>query len=581
MGDVVKFRSRQRDTSQAEVKQQEKEQRGSVAWERLCSKRQPKLSLSDRVTIAENLYEAIIKAELKPADLAKAIWPRDPAERRRVTYRCLLPKTDSDAQRLARIKELKPTKYHYRRFIEEYLKRTKKDRNIVADDLLFGTTLHPSKATDLSDVERLHSLLQKWVGELENAQNLLERYRRLCDVRTELEEDYRESQKPACIPRLTCPGGELDADNWRELIPFLPHVCLGIADQFNWICAYEDARFWPLPRDIEHGAGSLRHVAARRGLNATSSEISRLELEIADAGSDTGALSTRLEELKAEAASWAQKWTWFDRRYLSPHTSAEPTEPDPNWVYWHEVFLKTLRDSLPEELAITWQETARGLEPMLAGGSPLSSLTTTLREARHDYFRQLAAAVEKRGVVIPDEVFVGGLWVADNQRPMMEILRINSELRSEPLPTAARSLCELDEETKSIFDEYRDASASIVWLTICLSHDGSTLVPTLVYRHTESTDSDEFLGALALDSPRALLEVEGEVEFGIAWPSVARCVDRIRQLAAGCVIRDEWKRTAEFLKHHPFDRPYQENRKIQRLLMEPAEAKSQETPHAD
>jgi hypothetical protein len=580
MGDIVKFPSRQRDTSPAEAKQQEKEQHGSVAWERLCSKRQPRISRSDRVIIAENLHEAIIKAGLNPVGLAKAIWPDNPVEQRRGKYRCLLPKGLTDKERLAREKELKSTKYHYRRFIEEYLKETGKDRNLVADDLLFGTTLHPSKAADLSDAERLHSLLQRWVNELEKTQNLLERYRRLFDVRKELEEDHRASQKPACIPRLTRPDGDLDADNWRELIPFVPHVCLGIADQFNWICAYEDARFWPLPRDIEHGAGSLRYKAERRAISATWDEISRLEREITDAGMEKSALSARLEELKAEAAGWEDKWTWFDRRYLTYHTSYEPTGPDPEWVEWHGIFVDALRDRLTEDPKIYWQETAPGPKPMLVGGKPLSSITTALREARHDYFRQLAAAVETRGVVIPDEAFVGGLWVADNQRPMMEVLRISNERTSEPLPAAARSLYDLDEEAKNIFDEYRDASASIVWLTICLSHDGSTLVPTVVYRHAESTDSNEFVRALPLDSPRALLEVEGEVEFDIAWPSVTSCIARIRELAADGMIRDEWKRTAEFLKHHPFDKPYQENRKIQRLLMEAAST-AKETPHAN
>ena len=109
MGDIVigKFPPRQRDTSPAAAKQQEKEQHGSVAWERLCSKRQPRLSLDDRVIIAENLHEAIVKAGLNPVALAKTIWPDNPVEQRRGKYRCLLPKGLPDKQRSARKKELK------------------------------------------------------------------------------------------------------------------------------------------------------------------------------------------------------------------------------------------------------------------------------------------------------------------------------------------------------------------------------------------------------------------------------------------------------------------------------------------
>ena len=71
-----------------EKRDQARRRNGSVAWQRLTDKSEPKLKVHQRVVIARNLYEEIRTKNINPRDLAREAKFTDPY---RTLFRLQLP----------------------------------------------------------------------------------------------------------------------------------------------------------------------------------------------------------------------------------------------------------------------------------------------------------------------------------------------------------------------------------------------------------------------------------------------------------------------------------------------------------
>jgi len=505
-------------------KQRKEEEHGSIAWQQLSSRRNPRLAPEDRIPIARNLDREIQKLRLDKYEVARVAGIADPY---RELYRLLLPDGTDPTKR-----QLRATKDKYARLTEATAKLAKQDRNRLAERITYGTSLHPSGAKDLSREEALYSLLLRIIHEVDEDFQLLDRYRALSAVLKE-EASQASSYVEEGVPSPEMEGA-FRVEDWRNFTPYFPHVWLGYGDYFDGCDDGSLDQIWPVPGEIEE--------AIRAYLACGPDKAAEYDWESAH--------NAGLARLLLEEPVW--------RRELSTLVGKH----------------------LPNSLEVVWDESTANPQPRLRSGGILPRLDTGKRAIRREYWLRLYDALLQRGVRIPDEIFEypdpgfppsEGLRIFDRW-PMLAMVVEWCAREQQPLPPLAQRYLDVELEAKQ-----KDPSNHLDWLTqylnylpvtprwfiIGLDAKTGTLLPCLVglledYWGRISADLD-------IDGPRALAELAG---YKYAWPMTSY-LDRLEELAANGEIERQWRQSAGHIRHHPKFAVVERRQRIRELLARP------------
>ena len=487
-----------------EKKKRNKERRrnGSVAWQELTSKSKPKFDRLERAAIARNLYKEIVDRNINVRELeSKAGF-----ERYKVLHRLLLPNGVNPEGR-----ELYSYKEKYIQVIKAIQSLTSQDLYTLTDRITFGTSIHPSGVKNRSSEEALYGLLLKWITQLNEKYDLYNRYLAMVKMREEMISENEDLSGISPVPRLAEGGYFNDVCRWTDLIPFIPHVCLGIADQFDHISSYDDERFWPFPSEVIHE------------------------------------IQTFNDQLTSETDSYSV-----------------PDQSSKEWVTWHKKYLNILQEHVRYPLKLQAAKPISGNSSNENTEISVQDAETALNEMRRIYMLQVYDDVRARGYEIPDKIFTGKIrdiaWV----RPLMHIVMEHCKEHGVSLPYHVHQLYESNEDTSSYCDEYRDVTVSPVWLAICMNSEGNALIPTLIYCEGESA----YLHTYPIESPRDLIEMQRFLDFTLALPSNNSCLSQLRESANNQEIKAEWQRTVALLYNHPLHKRYEQDQHIRKLLTE-------------
>lgn len=512
---------------EAAEKQKKEEQDGSIAWQQLSSRRNPRLAPEDRIPIARNLDREIQKLRLDKYEVARVAGIADPY---RELYRLLLPDGTDPAKR-----QLRATKDKYARLTDAIAKLAKQDRNRLAERITYGTSLHPSGAKDLSREEALYNLLLRIIHEVDEDYQLLDRYRALSTVLKEEEPNASSSGEDAVPSPLWGDGPLFSLSDWRYFTPYFPHVWLGYGDDYFGGCDDGSAdQIWPVPGEIEE--------AIRAYLACGPDKAAEYDWESAhDAG---------LARLPLEEPVW--------RRELSTLVGKH----------------------LPDSLEVVWDESIAKPQPRLRSGGILPRLDTEKHSVRREYWLKLYDALLQRGVRIPDEIFEHpdpgfppseGFFIFDRW-PMLAMVVEWCAREQQPLPPLAQRYLDAELEAKqkdpsnhldwlTQYLNYPLVTPS--WLTISLDAKTGTLFPCLV------GFMPDYLGRISPDwdinGPRALAELMGHE---IEWPMTSY-LDRLEELAADGEIERQWRQSAGHIRHHPKFAVVERRQRIRELLARP------------
>lgn len=227
------------------------EREGGSAWARLRHGNR-RLSVADRQAIASRLEREIAAAGLSHAEVGALAGISDGSKG---VYRCTLPEgADPGTRRL---------RAHARDYVQLILavhRHTGENVHCLVDRVTIGTTVHPTRCADLSDVQALEAALQQIANRIDRDFGLLDAFRRIAHWRAtrfgrsdwsrwpmyewlpediddgRIEEEKAHLRRPAnayydpCFDAVQHP--RLSGFDLREAMRYLPAVLLGF--RFDW-----------------------------------------------------------------------------------------------------------------------------------------------------------------------------------------------------------------------------------------------------------------------------------------------------------------------------------------------------------
>lgn len=257
MGDIIDAGEKfdLKANQKAEKNKKEQEEWGAWAWKKL--EKTLKLTLTDREKLARNLGLYMDRKGIQAARL-----PKFQGESKEIYRLTLKPNEQmSDKNRL------RASSRDYKKLIKALAECAGEPLESVANHALLGTSLHPVNDTDVNEFDKIFMALDSVVNLLDQEFGLLEKFRSIAQQRIrqfesklqqwrqqwDNDNDYDFVYEVAID--IISEGYWRDDDDdgssvcsarssgyyWYEIIPFLPHVYLGMDQEFDG-----DVDYWPL-----------------------------------------------------------------------------------------------------------------------------------------------------------------------------------------------------------------------------------------------------------------------------------------------------------------------------------------------